>query len=65
MKFALSLLVAAGAAVLALPAQAVKTGADDTCIRTHDIRTHTVGADHPLYFDVDGKWVYRATMSNN
>ena len=65
MKFALSLLGAAGAAGRALPAQAAKTGADDSCFRTHDIRNHTVGDDHTLYFDVDGKWVYRATMRNN
>jgi hypothetical protein len=68
MKFALCLVAAAGAVALALPvqaAQAAKAGGDNTCFRSHDIRNHTVGDSHTLYFDVDGRWVYRATVSNN
>lgn len=64
MKFALCLIAAAGAAVLALPAQAAK-GGEDSCVRTQDIRNHTVGDSHTMYFDVNGRAVYRATMSNN
>jgi len=64
MKFALCLIAAAGAAVLALPAQAAK-GGEDSCVRSQDIRNHTVGDSRTMYFDVNGKWVYRATMSNN
>jgi hypothetical protein len=64
MKFALCLIAAAGAAVLAVPAQAAK-GGEDSCVRSQDIRNHTVGDSRTMYFDVNGKWVYRATMSNN
>ena len=65
MKLALPLVAAAGAAILALPAQAAAASQDDGCVRTQDIRNHTVGDSRTMYFDVNGKWVYRATMSNN
>jgi hypothetical protein len=56
---------AASAVVLSLPvqAQAEKTG--QTCFLTRDMRNHTVGDDHTMYFDVGGRAVYKATMSNN
>src|SRR6266436_6224786 len=61
MKIALALIGAASAMALALPAQARN---DVPCVRTSDIRNHTVGDDHTLYFDVNGQSVYRAVMSN-
>jgi hypothetical protein len=63
MKIALALVGAATALALALPAQAAKE--DRTCFLTRDMRNHTVGGDHTLYFDVGGRSVWRAEMSNN
>ncbi|WP_372784382.1 hypothetical protein [Phenylobacterium sp.] len=63
MKIALALIGAASAAVLALPAQAAQD--DSSCFLTRDMRNHTVGSDHTLYFDVGGRSVWRAEMSNN
>ena len=63
MKIALALIGAASAVALALPAQAAKD--DGTCFLTSDMRNHTVGDDHTLYFDVNGRSVWRAEMSNN
>ncbi|WP_207801817.1 DUF6491 family protein [Phenylobacterium hankyongense] len=37
--------------------------APDACFRTHDIRNHTVGDDHTLYIDVNGRDVYAIEMS--
>jgi len=65
MKFAHCLIGAAGAAVLALPAQAAQATHDEPCFLTRDIRNHTVGNDHTLYFDVGGRSVWRADMTNN
>ena len=66
MKLALALTAAASAALMALPAQAAAPPADySTCIYTRDLRNHTVGDDHTLYFDVAGRGVYRIEMSNN
>lgn len=63
MKLALALIGAASAAILALPAQAQPGEAP--CFLTRDLRNHTVGDDHTLYFDVAGRSVYRVVMSNN
>ncbi len=63
MKIALALIGAASAVALALPAQAAQD--DSSCFLTRDIRNHTVGDDHTLYFDLDGRSVWRAEMSNN
>ena len=62
MKIALALIGAASAIALAPPAQARD---DFPCFLTRDMRNHTVGDDHTLYFDVNGQAVYRAVMSNN
>jgi hypothetical protein len=35
------------------------------CFRTHDIRNHTVGDDHTLYLNVEGRMVYRVDMSSS
>ncbi|MFI4966223.1 MAG: hypothetical protein ACHP9T_12740 [Caulobacterales bacterium] len=37
--------------------------AKEACFRTRDLRNHTVGDDHTLYFNVGGRSVYRVTMS--
>lgn len=63
-KFALALIGAASAAALALPAQAQPGVPQLGCFLRSDIRNHTVGDDHTLYFDVAGKGVYRSVMSN-
>jgi hypothetical protein len=63
MKIALALIAAASAVTLALPAQAAKD--DGLCFLTRDMRNHTVADDHTLYFDVGGRSVWRAEMSNN
>jgi len=34
------------------------------CFYRRDMRNHTVGDDHTLYFEVSGRGVYRAVMSN-
>ena len=57
-------LAAAGAAALALPAAAQPSGSAP-CFLTRDMRNHTVGDDHTMYFDVGGRSVYRAVFSNN
>ena len=61
MKIALAIIGAASAIAMALPAQARD---DAPCFLTRDMRNHTVGDDHTLYFDVGGRSVYRAVMSN-
>lgn len=38
---------------------------DKSCFFTRDLRNHTVGGDHTLYFDVGGRSVYRVETSNN
>jgi hypothetical protein len=35
------------------------------CFWTRDLRNHTVGDDHTLYFNVGGREVYRVTTSDN
>jgi hypothetical protein len=62
MKTALALIGAASALILALPAQARPV--EKTCFRTSEMRNHTIGDDKTMYFDVGGRSVYRAQMSN-
>ena len=64
MKLALAL-IGALSAVAALPAQAGPSKDSLPCFLRSDIRNHTIGDDHTLYFDVAGRSVYRAVMSNN
>jgi hypothetical protein len=59
-----TILAGAGAAMIALPAAAQPDTPHD-CFLVRDLRNHTVGDDHTLYFDVGGRSVYRAEMSNN
>jgi len=51
------------AAATALPAQAQPTPGGK-CIYIRDLRNHTVGDDHTLYFNLAGREVYRVTASN-
>lgn len=37
----------------------------ESCFWTRDLRNHTVGGDHTLYFNVSGRDVYRITTSDN
>jgi hypothetical protein len=63
MKTVIVLLAAVSALILALPVQAQP--AQSTCFRTSEMRNHTIGNDNKtLYFDVGGRSVYRAQMSN-
>jgi hypothetical protein len=45
-------------------AAAAHPDAKDSCIWTRDLRNHTVGDAHTLYFDVGGRDVYRVTTSD-
>ncbi|MGZ3403023.1 MAG: hypothetical protein ACXWKN_06980 [Phenylobacterium sp.] len=64
MKTAAILIAAAGALSLALPA-AAQPKAENSCFWTRDLRNHTVGGDHILYFDVGGRSVYRVDTSDS
>ena len=55
------LAVLAAASALAAQAQPTPGG---KCINTRDLRNHTVGDDHTLYFNLSGREVYRVTSSN-
>jgi hypothetical protein len=37
----------------------------EQCFFTRDLRNHSVGGDHTLYFDVGGRSVYRFETSDN
>jgi len=52
---------AAGSAFGAV-AQPPKT---DSCVWMRDLRNHTIGDSHTLYFDVGGREVLRVTTDNN
>jgi hypothetical protein len=64
MKIAASLVCAAGALLVALPA-AAQPKPENSCFWTRDLRNHTVGGEHILYFDVGGRSVYRVDTSDN
>jgi hypothetical protein len=56
--------IAARPSPLATPAPAAGTGLPSgQCIRTHDIRNHTIADNRTLLIDVNGKATYRVTMS--
>ncbi|MFL5296869.1 MAG: hypothetical protein ACJ798_10860 [Phenylobacterium sp.] len=58
-------LACSAAAAIALPTQAQPKANEPGCFLRSDIRNHTVGDDHTMYFDVGGRGVYRAVMSNS
>jgi hypothetical protein len=58
-------LAALAAATAAFGAQAQPAPSGDKCFLTRDMRNHTVGDAHTLYFDVNGRDVYRVTTSDN
>jgi len=64
MKFLVLAGVAGLAAATALAADA-QPPAKASCVWTRDLRNHTVGDAHTLYFDVGGRSVYRVTTSDN
>jgi hypothetical protein len=64
MKTAPMLIAAAGAILIALPA-AAQPKAENSCFWTRDLRNHTVGGEHVLYFDVGGRSVYKVETSDN
>lgn len=35
------------------------------CLRSQNLRNHTIGGDHTLYFDYNGRATYEVTTSNN
>ncbi|HEX2817884.1 MAG TPA: hypothetical protein VHN39_15940 [Phenylobacterium sp.] len=49
----------------AQPAATQSSSSAAKCFFTRDLRNHTVGDDHTLYFDVGGRSVYRVTTSDN
>jgi len=55
----------AGLAAASAFGAAAQPGATASCIWTHDLRNHTVGDEHTLYFNVGGRDVYRVTTSGN
>jgi hypothetical protein len=57
--------LAAAAALGAASGAAAQPGAKQSCFWTRDLRNHTVGDDHTLYFNVGGRDVYRITTSDN
>lgn len=58
----LAFLGAASALILALPVQAQPR--PSSCFRTSEMRNHTIGDNKTMYFDVGGRSVWRAQMSN-
>ena len=61
-RFVLSgLAVLAAATAFAAQAQPMPGG---KCIYVRDLRNHTVGDDHTLYFNLAGRDIYRVTASN-
>ncbi|HEX3887192.1 MAG TPA: DUF6491 family protein [Phenylobacterium sp.] len=53
----------AGAAVAFSAAAQPKT--PNSCFWTHDLRNHTVGGDHILYFNVGGRDVYKVETTGS
>lgn len=65
MKLIVLASIAGLATASAFGAAAAPPPAKDSCIWTRDLRNHTVGDAHTLYFDVGGRDVLRVTTSNN
>jgi hypothetical protein len=59
----LLILAALAGSAVAFAAAAAPPHSDNTCFWPRDLRNHTVGDDHTLYFDVGGRAVYRVTTS--
>lgn len=55
----------AGALLATANAAAAAENSGGECLRTQYLRNHTIGDDHTLYFDYNGRDVYRLTTSNN
>ncbi|HLZ75091.1 hypothetical protein [Phenylobacterium sp.] len=64
MKTAPILIGAAAAVLIGLPA-AAQPKAENNCFWTRDLRNHTVGGEHVLYFDVGGRSVYKVETSDS
>lgn len=64
MKIALTFAAAACALLMATPGQTQPKPDAHQCFLRRDMQNHTVGDDHTLYFEVNGRGVYRAVMSN-
>jgi hypothetical protein len=58
------LVLASLAGALVAFGAAAQPKADDQCFLTRDLRGHTVGDDHTLYFDVNGRSIYRVETTN-
>jgi hypothetical protein len=57
--------LAALAAATAFGATAQPSASGGKCFLTRDLRNHTVGDAHTLYFNVNGRDVYRVTTSDS
>lgn len=60
-----SILAGVAIAILAGAGAAAAQGAGQSCVRSQWLRNHTIGDDHTLYFDYNGRSVYQVTTSNN
>ncbi len=64
MKSDFVLIGAVSTLLLGLPATA-QPRADGACFWTRDLRNHTVGDSHTLYFNLAGRAVYRVETSDS
>jgi hypothetical protein len=62
MKF---LILAAFASAVVAFGAAAQPKPDDPCFLTRDLRGHTVGGAHTLYFDVNGRSIYRIETTDS
>jgi hypothetical protein len=60
-----TLILAAVGLLLTVTSAAAADKPGGQCLRTEWLRNHTIGDDHTLYFDYNGRSVYRVTSSNN
>jgi hypothetical protein len=73
MKLVLATLIASAVAFSAaagqvgptVPGAETKTPIKPQCFYTRDMRNHTVGGPNEMYIDVQGRGVYRVTMTNS
>ena len=61
----MKLLVLAALLTSVVATSAIAEPQEAKCFRTRDLRNHTVGDAHTLYFDVNGRSVYKVVTSNN
>jgi hypothetical protein len=61
----MKLIVLTSLAAMAFGASAHAETAPAKCFLTRDLRNHTVGDAHTLYFNVNGRDVYRVTTSDS